>query len=84
MDRGAWRAIVHGVAQSWTQLRDKTTGTSEGELFFKNCIIYLFLSVLDLPGCVGFALIAASRGYSLVAVHGLLVASTSLAAEYGL
>ena len=22
MDRGAWRAIVHGVAKSWTHLRD--------------------------------------------------------------
>ena len=22
MDRGAWWAIVHGVAKSWTQLRD--------------------------------------------------------------
>ena len=22
MDRGAWRAMVHGVAKSWTQLSD--------------------------------------------------------------
>ena len=22
LDRGAWRAAVHGVAKSWTQLRD--------------------------------------------------------------
>jgi hypothetical protein len=22
MDRGAWQAIVHGVAKSWTQLSD--------------------------------------------------------------
>ena len=22
MERGAWRATVHGVAQSWTQLSD--------------------------------------------------------------
>ena len=22
MDREAWRAVVHGVAKSWTQLRD--------------------------------------------------------------
>ena len=22
MDRGAWRAIVHGVSKSWTQLSD--------------------------------------------------------------
>ena len=25
MDREAWRAVVHGVAKSWTQLRDWTT-----------------------------------------------------------
>ena len=24
MDRGAWRATVHGVAKSWTQLSDFT------------------------------------------------------------
>ena len=25
MDREAWRAVVHGVAKSWTPLSDKTT-----------------------------------------------------------
>ena len=25
MDRGAWRATEHGVAESWAQLRDYTT-----------------------------------------------------------
>ena len=25
MDRGAWRAIVHGVAKSWSWINDKTT-----------------------------------------------------------
>ena len=25
MDRGAWWATVHGVAKSWTQLRDQHT-----------------------------------------------------------
>ena len=24
MDRGAWRAIVHGVAKSWSWINDKT------------------------------------------------------------
>ena len=24
MDREAWRAVVHGVAKSWTQLSDRT------------------------------------------------------------
>ena len=27
-DREAWRAAVHGVAKSWTRLRDRTTTTS--------------------------------------------------------
>ena len=27
MDRGAWQAIVHGVAKSWTRLKDKYTHT---------------------------------------------------------
>ena len=25
LDRGAWRALVHGVIKSWTQLSDETT-----------------------------------------------------------
>ena len=25
MDRGAWKAAVHGVAESWTQLNDFTS-----------------------------------------------------------
>ena len=25
MDRGAWQATAHGVAKSWTRLRNKTT-----------------------------------------------------------
>ena len=28
MDREAWRAAVHGVSKSWTQLRDWTTKTT--------------------------------------------------------
>ena len=27
MDRGAWKAIVHGVAKSWRWLRDSHTHT---------------------------------------------------------
>ena len=33
MDRGAWRATVHGVAKSWTQLR-----TYHSTLGFENCL----------------------------------------------
>ena len=34
--------------------------------------------------CLGFSLVAASGSYSLVAVHGVLIAVASLAAEQGL
>ena len=43
--------------------------------------IYLFLAVLDLRCCSGFSLLAASGGYSLVVVHGLLILMVSLAVE---
>ena len=38
-------------------------------LSFIFLIIYLFLSVLDLHCCMGFSLVAESRGYSLVVVY---------------
>ena len=40
--------------------------------------IYLFLAVLGLCCCAGFSLVEKSGGYSLVAVHGLLIAVASL------
>ena len=46
--------------------------------------IYLFLSVLGLCCCMGFSLVAASGGYSLVAVLGLLIAGASPVADHGL
>ena len=39
---------------------------------------------LGLPCCTNFSLVAVSRGYSLVAVHGLLIVVASLVAEHGL
>ena len=36
-------------------------------------LIYLFLAALGLCCCSGFSLVAASRGYSLAAVPGLLI-----------
>ena len=51
------------------------------------CFIYLFilfLAVLCLRLCAGFSLVAASRGYSLVAVLGLLIAVASLVLEHRL
>ena len=41
MDRGAWRAVVPGIAKSWTRL--------SGSCFLK--IIYLFSAMLGLHCC---------------------------------
>ena len=54
----------------------------EPGLIFKNNV-YLFLAVLGLHYCVGFSLVTAGGGYSLVAVHGLLVAVPSLVPSMG-
>ena len=40
--------------------------------------------MLGLCCCTGFSLVAVGRGYSLVAVCGLLIAVASLAEEHGL
>ena len=45
--------------------------------------IYLRVAVLGLRCCAGFSLVVASRGYSRIAVHGLLIAVASLVAEHG-
>ena len=50
-------------------------------LFLKN-FLNLFLTVLSLCCCTGFSLVALSRGYSLVAVHRLLIAVASLVVEH--
>ena len=47
-------------------------------------LICLFLAVLNLHCCLGFSLSAVSGGYSLVAVHGILIVVASLVAEHGL
>ena len=52
--------------------------------FYVFVFIYLLLAVLGLCCRAGFSPVAASRGYSLVAVHGLLVAVASLAVKLGL
>ena len=44
----------------------------------------MFLAVLSLPFCAAFSLVAASRGYSLAAMHGLLIAVASLVVGHGL
>ena len=40
--------------------------------------------MLGLHCCVGFSLVVVSKGYSVVVVHGLLIAVVSLVVEYGL
>ena len=35
MDRGAWRAIVHGVAKSWTWLSDQNTHNNSTENYIQ-------------------------------------------------
>ena len=47
-------------------------------------LIYLFLAVLGLRCCSGFSLVAASRGYTLVAAWGFLPAVASPCVEHGL
>ena len=47
--------------------------------FFKN---RLFLAVLGLHCCTGFSLVVVSRGYSLVAMHRLLIVVASLVVEH--
>ena len=50
----------------------------------KNSFFYLFWTVLGFYCCVGFSLFVTSGGYSLGAVHGLLIEVASFVAEYGL
>ena len=52
--------------------------------FFKILCIYFILAVLGLCCCVDFSLVAASEGYSLVAVRRLLIEAASPVAEHGL
>ena len=53
--------------------------------FFNEVLNNLFIwAVLGLHCSVSFSLVAVSRGYSVVVVHGLLMAMPSLVAEPGL
>ena len=62
-----------------------TCGSQTFSPQFPDFIIYLlFLTVLGLCCCTDFPLVVASRGYSLVAVHGLLIVVASLVAEHRL
>ena len=53
-------------------------------LIFQEFGFHLFIfGCAGLHSCVGFSSVEASEGYSLVAVHGFLIAVTSLAARGG-
>ena len=47
-DREAWRAAVHGVARSWTRLRDWTTTAMGQALIFKNSNLSYLSAFCDL------------------------------------
>ena len=53
-------------------------------LVFFFFLIYLFLAVLVSVAAQRLSLVVESRGYSLVAVLGLLIAAASLVAKHGL
>ena len=53
-------------------------------LLKKNNFTYLFMAALNLHCFSSFSLVVASRGYSLGAMHGLLIEMASLVAEYRL
>ena len=53
--------------------------------FFNEVLNNLFIwAVLGLHCSVSFSLVAVSRGYSVVVVHGLLIVVASLAVEHRL
>ena len=44
MDREAWRAVIHGVAKSWTWLSDWTElNWTEWPIFEKNLKEYMYM-----------------------------------------
>ena len=52
--------------------------------FFLRCIIYLFWVILSLQYNARLSLVLASRIYSLVPMHRLLIVLASLVSEFGL
>ena len=52
--------------------------------FLKYIYIYIYWLCWVFVAACGLSLVVESRGYSLVVVHGLLIAVASLVAEHGL
>lgn len=53
-------------------------------MLFFSWAFFFSVAVLGLCSWAGFSLVAVRRGYTLVAVHGLLMAVASLHEEHGL
>ena len=78
----------------WEEIKQRRFSRREGrsdggstrgyDPFPEGMYLFLFLAVLRLHWCLGFSLVADSRGYSLAVVHRLLIAVASLVAEHGL
>ena len=90
-DGGAWWATVHRVTKSRIWLSDFTfTFKLHGTKIFLFLSLLIFLKfIYFIFGCTGslllpagFSLIAASGGYSLAEVYGLLITVVSLVAEH--
>ena len=45
--------------------------------------IYIYTGCAESSYCMGFSLVVASGGYSLVVMHRLLIVAASLVAEHG-
>ena len=79
------RAWSHG-RQFFPQTRGWEDGFRMIQVHYIYCALYfiaLFLPMLGLHSCAGFPLVWESRGYSLVAVCGLLIAVASLVVDLG-
>ena len=81
--------LVYLLVNLFIILSDKTLSFFDIDIsvpaFFNLCIysIYLFMAVLGLRCYMGFSLVAANGGSSLVSVHRLLIAVVSLVVEHG-
>ena len=53
-------------------------------IIIKNILTMIAILLHWVFVAAGFSLVAVSRGYSLVAMHGLLITAASLVAEHGL
>ena len=48
VDRGAWRATVHGAAKSWTRLSQFCVNSYIQKLTLKKCIVFTDRTLLEI------------------------------------